>query len=126
MLRRCHKTQCNFGNGVSGEIIWFFQDDPNAPFLTDFATVSKFGSASWLDDYDDGSPLGEIIGATRTFTDGTIPEKPCSCAPAGDVRGFLSGVNPSVPPLEMNANGIPIICEDQAAFDYGYDVGFDS
>lgn len=73
MLRYCHRTTCNFGAGIQGDIIWHFIDDPAAPFITKFLTMNKFGSASWLErGYDDGSAIGEVIGAKRRKTDGTL------------------------------------------------------
>lgn len=126
MVRRCTKTTAHFGNGVSGTLIQYFVIDPDAKFLTDFVPLSKFGSASWIEDYDDGSPLGEVIGADRTFTDGTLEEYPCCGVPTGDLNGFVSGIDPTKPPLDFDDSGIPINCKDDAAFSYGFDLGYTS
>lgn len=106
---------------------WYFVKDPDAKFLTDKVLLNKFGSASWLDGYTDDNALGEIVGATRTFTKGIPSEYPCSCEPTGDLKGFFSGVDGSATPLVYNDNGIPLECVDLlGAFDTGYDVGYDT
>lgn len=124
MLRSCYKTTFNFGNGVVAEGQWYFCDE-RAAF---FPGLSRFGSLNWLPEPlpDDG--VGEVLGAPRTWCNGSYPVVPKGTAPDGPLEDFQTGNNPLHPPLALNANGIPLGCVPVpgAAYDAGYARAYDT
>lgn len=105
-------------------IRWYWTDPSRGmiPF------VHRFGSDLTRGDYEGYSVLGEVYGATRKWANG----KPNGVVP---LRGFCGtreqwingSALPPDPPIVLGDDGFPLCCGIKgAAFDTGFDFGFDS
>lgn len=114
ILRSCYRTTMNLGNGVATEVQWYWCD----PAATAFPGLTRFGSLNWLPEPIPDSGVGEVLGARRTWCNGSYPVVPKGQAPDGPLEDFQTGNNPAHPLLTLDASGIPLECVPDPGGEY--------
>lgn len=110
-IRSCYDTVMRFdpNSDVETPVSWYFvpEDTPYIPYMTPFRSWNNV--PEWLKGSDH---LGEVLGAPRTWRDGSEPiptrnELP----PCGTADQWYNGVvMPPVPPTPVNVYGGPACC----------------
>jgi hypothetical protein len=109
MLRSCYSTTARFfadRPDIVLPITWYFCP-PGAKVAPG---PHRFGSLNWLGDKKTPSPIGEVVGAKRPWSNGATPAGALGVAPCQDVEAFHDGV-PYVPSANYPiVNGVKACC----------------
>lgn len=97
-------------------------DAENLPFATMFGS-SRFDSPDKLSCHD----LGELYELHPPFNAGILPGWLKGQHTCGSASDWSDGWAPGTPGLPFGPDGVPVCCgQAPAAFDFGFDLGFDS
>lgn len=106
------------------DVDWIIANDDakELPYPTMFGS-SRFDSPDKLDCHK----LGEIYVPHPPFSTATIPAWLKGSHVCGDESLWVNGWPAGSDPLPIGPDGVPLCCgEAPAAFDLGFDLGFDS
>lgn len=95
-LRSCYTTYVRFFRDRPDlllPITWYW----SPPGASLFPAPHRFGSLNWLQDKATDSPIGEVPGVKRPWSNGQTPAGSIGSDFCGDVEDFYNGVvyNPS-------------------------------
>lgn len=90
-MRSCYTTQARFFSDRPDlllPITWYF----TSPKAAVYDKPHRFGSLNWLPDRSIPSPIGEVAGVKRAWSNGAPPAGANLFQPCGDEEAFYSGV----------------------------------
>lgn len=124
MVKYPYSAKMRYHGTSTFDVDWMIANDDakNLPYATAFGS-SRFDCPDQLDI----DRLGEIYVRHPTFYTGKVPAWMTGAHICGDESLWRDGWPVGTPGLPFGPDGVPECCgKAPAAFDFGYDLGFDS